>query len=63
MRKAVDKLRLEKDEIETRSPLVRPGTGQQDELERARTEMAVQKEETRLRVIEAAKYAVESKSI
>ena len=62
VRKAVDKLRLEKDEIETRSPVVRPGTGQQDELERARTEMAVQKEETQLQgQLTAAEYEERTK--
>lgn len=52
-----DKLRREKSDIETRSPVVKPGGSGQDELERSRAEMAVEKEKLALmQQLTAAEY-------
>lgn len=52
-----DKLRREKSEIETRSPVVKPGGSGLDELERNRIEMAIEKEKlTLMQQLTAAEY-------
>jgi centrosomal protein CEP164 len=57
-----DKLRREKSDIETRSPVVKPGGSGQDELERSRAEMTIEKEKLALmQQLTAAEYEERNK--